>query len=473
MEADETNDPETTTAFKPQPGPNARVERSHLQREIQRWILRLAPRVRRLDALRRELVRKWTFKPHVIEFFHQVDDPYSHLALQAIGPLLERYQVEIRYHLTSQTDRHHVPEPEMLATYARRDCATVAPHYGLEFPADAKPPTQSSVGRIERMLARQTASARFLEVALEAGRALWRGDTEALDRTTERMPSASDVEVGAALKAGNDLRTRKRHYSGGMFWYQGEWYWGVDRLHHLERRLIALGASIDAATHPRFDRPPLDPGTVRNNGRLTLEIFPSLRSPYTAMIFDRSVQLAESVGILVTIRPVLPMVMRGVPVPAAKGFYIMIDTIREAEHIAAPFGNMYDPVGRAVERGFALWPFAHDKGRGAEFISAFLKAAFVDGRPTGTEDGLRHVVEEAGLSFEEARPSLEKEAWRDELENNRQELYNELGIWGVPSFRLRDAEGEPDLCVWGQDRLWLVAAEIRRRLGGFEKVAAD
>jgi 2-hydroxychromene-2-carboxylate isomerase len=45
-------------------------------------------------------------------------------------------------------------------------------------------------------------------------------------------------------------------------------------------------------------------------------------------------------------------------------------------------------------------------------------------------------------------------------------MTEELGLWGVPSFRLRGAGGEPDLCVWGQDRLWLIAAEIRRRARG-------
>jgi hypothetical protein len=35
----------------------------------------------------------------------------------------------------------------------------------------------------------------------------------------------------------------------------------------------------------------------------------------------------------------------------------------------------------------------------------------------------------------------------------------------VPSYRLSGPDGEPDLMVWGQDRLWLVAAEIRRRAG--------
>jgi 2-hydroxychromene-2-carboxylate isomerase len=459
------NDPESTSHFEQQPGATARLDRSHAQREIQRWILRLVPWARRLDALQREFARRVSGKPHVIEFFHQVDDAYSHLALETIRPLLERYDVEIRFHLTSQTDRSHAPEPELLTAYARRDCAAIAPYYGLEFPIDAPQPSQSAVSQVEGLLSELTGDPRFLEVALPTGRALWQDDAEALDRVAQRVPSASDTEISAALEAGNALRKRLRHYSGGMFWYAGEWYWGVDRLHHLERRLIRLGASKGKTTTPRFDRPPLDPGTVQNDGRLSLEIFPSLRSPYSAMIFDRSIQLAESVGVPVTIRPVMPMVMRGAPVPAAKGLYIMLDTFREAEHIGAPFGNMYDPIGRAVERGFALWPFARDKGRGKEFISAFLKAAFVDGRPTGTEEGLRRVTEDAGLSFEEARPMLENEGWREELENNRQTLYQELGLWGVPSYRLRGPEDEPDLCVWGQDRLWLVAAEIRRRLG--------
>ena len=42
-------------------------------------------------------------------------------------------------------------------------------------------------------------------------------------------------------------------------------------------------------------------------------------------------------------------------------------------------------------------------------------------------------------------------------------MTEELGLWGVPSYRLRGGAGEADLCVWGQDRLWLIAAEIRRR----------
>jgi len=38
------------------------------------------------------------------------------------------------------------------------------------------------------------------------------------------------------------------------------------------------------------------------------------------------------------------------------------------------------------------------------------------------------------------------------------------GLWGVPSFRLLDAQGASLLALWGQDRLWLFAREIQRQL---------
>ena len=82
---------------------------------------------------------------------------------------------------------------------------------------------------------------------------------------------------------------------------------------------------------------------------------------------------------------------------------------------------------------------------------------------TGSDAGLRLVVERAGLAWEEARAHLDREGWREELEANRKQLFA-LGLWGVPSFRLLGRPGEPDYSTWGQDRLWRVEQEIRRRL---------
>ena len=248
-----------------------------------------------------------------------------------------------------------------------------------------------------------------------------------------------------------------------MFYYGNEWYWGVDRLYHLEKRL----ASLDVDRHPEqtllVERPALEVGTHKDNGSLTLEIFPSLRSPYTAMSFDRAVKLAHDTGVKLVVRPVLPMVMRGVPATREKGMYIFMDAAREAYAVGAPYGNFYDPIGDPVRRAYSLYPWAVEQGKGIELISSFLSCAFAQGVNTNRQSGIKTVVEQAGLDWHEAKKQIDKPGWEDTLEENRLAMY-QAGLWGVPSFRLLDGNGEQVMALWGQDRLWLLAREIQRLL---------
>jgi 2-hydroxychromene-2-carboxylate isomerase len=55
-------------------------------------------------------------------------------------------------------------------------------------------------------------------------------------------------------------------------------------------------------------------------------------------------------------------------------------------------------------------------------------------------------------------------------ERNQDEMVDGLGLWGVPSFRLSGPDGQPELAVWGQDRLWFIAAEIKRRAIGMDEL---
>ena len=59
--------------------------------------------------------------------------------------------------------------------------------------------------------------------------------------------------------------------------------------------------------------------------------------------------MAEETGVELVVRPVLPMVMRGVPVTRQKGLYIFTDTAREALDAGVTFGQFYDPVGEPVQ----------------------------------------------------------------------------------------------------------------------------
>ena len=139
------------------------------------------------------------------------------------------------------------------------------------------------------------------------------------------------------------------------------------------------------------------------------------------------------------------------------------DEKREATADGIPFGDMIDPIGRPVQRCYSLFSWAREQGKEQALLLAFVRAAFAEGVDTSRDAGLRHVVERAGLSFEEAKTIVDNNDWQAELEVNRLAMYNEMGLWGVPCFRIIGPAGEPDFSTWGNDRLWLAAAEIRRR----------
>ena len=334
----------------------------------------------RTRSLRRalfELGRRARGAPRRVHYFHQVDDPYSQLAAHLLPALVERYEISLVPHLVDPPPDAAAPERARLAAFARRDAADVAAGYGLAFPASAAEPAPGAVALATRVLARAIEHLSFGEVAASVGEALWSGDESALRAIAERAGAASEDAARAARAAGTALRERRGHYLGAMFLYGGEWYWGVDRLHHLERRLAGERARRAGAA-PVAPRPEVRDDAAASSGpRLTLDFFASLRSPYTYIAMERVRMLAEHYGVELVLRPVLP------------------------------------------------------------------------------------IVERAGLAGGEARAHLDRPGWRDELERNRQVLL-ELGLWGVPSFRLGGGS-LPPYSTWGQDRLWRLEQEILRR----------
>ncbi len=401
-------------------------------------------------------------KPHVIEYFHQVEDGYSHLAAQLLEKVAARYDVELVCHLVEGPQGNNSAEPELLLQLSRRDSFHVAPEYGLEFPRHDDPLTGDVVQLATSILAQQDPG-EFVERAAAVGSAMWAGDREKLEQLAGQWGRADEAATKAHLAAGTERRHELEHYSGAMFHYGGEWYWGVDRLYHLEQRLAELGVDREPGTPMLVPRPPIETGPLHDDGKLTLEVYPSLRSPYTAISFDRAVKLAQDTGVNLVVRPVLPMVMRGVPATRQKGIYIFGDTAREARAAGVPYGPFYDPIGEPARRGYSLYPWACKQGKGNELLSAFLECAFARGINLNRDKGLRRVVEMAGLDWREAQSVLGNTDWEALLEDNRLSMYKS-GLWGVPSFRLLDEQGGEILALWGQDRLWLFAREIQRQL---------
>lgn len=385
---------------------------------LRRLMMRMFDRVidpeRRANArakTERRRVRKGA--PHIVEYFHQWDDPYSLLAEQVLDRMCERYDIELVRHEIRATGGKNQPELVKLEAWARRDAELIAPYYGLTGPSE-------------------------------------------LERPAHRAPSDAVLDAGSARLA------ELGHYSGAMFYYAGEWYWGVDRLFYLEQRLRDLGACRDASLPFLCPRPEIDVSGV-DASALTLDFYPSLNSPYTSIIYDRTIAMARECGVQLVHKPVLPMIMRGVPATREKGLYIMFDTKREAENLGVGFGPVMTPIGEPTRQIYSLLPWARRQGRDTQLMSAALDLAFREGAALHKKSGIRQAVERAGLDWGDAQAQIGSTEWKDETARFQAEMADELGLWGVPSYRLRGGEGEDDFCVWGQDRLWLVAADIRRR----------
>ena len=167
-----------------------------------------------------------------MHYFHQADDAYSDLAAQAIPSLQERYDIAITPHLVTADDGPNLPEPKLWAQLALHDAASIAPHYGLIFPRNARAPSPEATSSAQQKLSEAIGSgtSAFAEAALEVGGWLWANDPSRND--SARTSEATYQE----LAKGNALRATLGHYSSGTFYYAGEWYWGVDRLYHLEKR---------------------------------------------------------------------------------------------------------------------------------------------------------------------------------------------------------------------------------------------
>ena len=386
--------------------------------------------------------------PGILHYFHQADDPYSHLAAQTLLPLLQRYRVRLEAHLVPPPDDAAAPERARLKRYALRDAARVARRYGLAYPDAAIEPGPAATAAANAQLAHAIASNSFVETASAIGAALWRGDSS-------NAPAQDEGSTLRIMTEGDALRRKLGHYLSGMFYFDGEWYWGVDRLHHLETRLRTEALVQDPASSriAPFQEMTLD-GVPAAGTKPTIEFWFSFRSPYSYIAAPRLHRLAEHYGAEVRWRFILPMVMRGLPVPRVKSRYIMLDVKREADLLDIPYGTMVDPRGEGIHRALAVLNHAIQVGKGAAFAESGLAAAFADGIDMATNTGLMRTARRAGLSVSDVETALADDSWRPIAEENRTALF-EAGLWGAPTYRVNGMAAH-----WGQDRLWALEEDL-------------
>ncbi|MDX1515378.1 MAG: DsbA family protein [Woeseiaceae bacterium] len=424
---------------------------------------------RGMQRLRRgmaEVARRLRRRPHAVSAFIELDDPYSYLLCSYLREFTAFYDVQLGVYLTEALSDTYRPAPQLYPEYAQRDCRRLARELGIPFlDRGDTPPVEHRRGLLAALAARQ-GDDDFDEQIYQAVTAYWRGDSEAVARRARESGDDAD-----AMLARNQRRLKRLgHYNTAMLHYAGEWYWGVDRLHYLIDRLDALGARTEAGLAPRIasisqvmrvDLPVKPPAAGKDLP--PIELFFSFRSPYSYLSLEPVFRIADAFGVRVDLRPVMPMAMRGMPVPRTKLKYIVTDASREARRRGVPFGRVADPIGPGVERLMAVFPYAAGQRRERDFVLAAGRAVWSRAVDVTSDKGLRKVTAKAGLFWPEVVDALADEGWRRAAEKNRAAMMA-AGSWGVPTVRVGD------FTCWGQDRDWLLARHLEERCDGGEGI---
>lgn len=400
------------------------------------------------EAARRALA---TFRPKAkkLDLYFDIGDPWSYLAAQAAKRLVDAYGVELDFHVITPPASDVNAQPAMRTKHAVRDAQQLADFYAIDFAGkkEADPTAQREVGT---SLVRDRPAGEQLTAALELTGAMWAGDKKQLAQLLGKWGTESSQGVLPILNANYEGLRKAGHYQGAMFGYDGEWYWGLDRLHYLEEALARdTGKPVANVVAPRGSTTP----QPLSDKPLTCELWFSFRSPYSYLALEQIEGVLGDVPL--QLRPVLPMVSRGVPLPNVKRMYIVRDAKREADRLGIPFGEICDPIGTGVENCIAIAHWAEQRGKQLAFAKSAMRGIWSEARDMAEYVDLRHVVERAGLSWAEARQALGSEAATKWATANAADLAV-IGLWGVPSLRCGD------FVAWGQDRLPMLAERLRR-----------
>jgi 2-hydroxychromene-2-carboxylate isomerase len=387
-----------------------------------------------------------------LDFYFDIADPMSYLTAQAVARLIAAYPVELAFHLVTPPASDVDPAPIFRARHAVRDAVEISQYLNVEIPArkEADPGMLREVGSA---LIRERSGPDQLAAALELCAELWAYDKKKLTALLLKYGTESSGSIAPILNSNYAELRKAGHYQGAMLHYGDGWYWGVDRMPYLEARLAEdfPAAAPVIAPRPEAERGPL----ALSDKPLTCELWFSFRSPYSYLALERIEAVLAPYGVPLVIKPIAPLVARGLPLPQVKRMYIVRDAKREADRLGIPFGELCDPLGKGVDHCLAIAHWAAKRGKLMAFARSAMRGIWAEALDVSAYVDLRTIVERAGLPRAEASAVLgDPEAAKTALG-----YANELAVyhlWGVPSVRCGD------FIAWGQDRLPMLADRLRR-----------
>ncbi|MFT6121540.1 MAG: 2-hydroxychromene-2-carboxylate isomerase [Oleiphilaceae bacterium] len=401
--------------------------------------------------------RKLQIQPATLDIFLKTDDPYSYLLLQALPSIEKRFKVTFKFHVFQEINSDMFPRLDMWLDYTKRDAYHLAKLYDFRFPSKDELPgiDKEITHKLSLALVNIETDEAFISKAIKLLDQYWfQGISPALEDAWVKQNQQK-------LTESYELLTKRGHYLGAMINFEGEWYWGLDRLDHLEKRLIGLCLAHAKKESIHFDRTykafcKAPSSNMSGDKQTPLILYWSARSPYSYIALERAIMLTAHYKIPLLIKPVLPMMMRGMNVPDTKKFYIFLDTKREASKLDLPYGCVADPLGAAVERCYSLVEYAKSEDKYHDFLLSFATAVNSQGIRAETDKGLKTIVTRCGLDWNIAKHKLVDQSWRVWADKNLEKMYS-VGCWGVPTICYGDSH------FWGQDRFGIIENHILKR----------
>jgi 2-hydroxychromene-2-carboxylate isomerase len=424
----------------------------------------------------KEKLRVKEGRPHTILYFHSLSDPYAHLTIQVIKKLISNFNIVLEIFFISEPSVNFTPEKAMYRKHCLKDSKEIAPFYGLKF--EAKEFYLKENENLAYKILDYFSDINqddYIDLIFKVSSLLWDNNITGLNEITSNL---SDKERELLSKKIIDINIKGdkkiqslEYYFSASFHYEGENYWGIDRLGYLEERLIELGLkknNSDKNIVKKLEKYKFDSNQIiKKDNSLILEFFPSLNSPYTYISFKRVKRLIDSYPIKLLMKPVLPMLMRNMKIPTHKGKYILSDSAREGRKYGSIIKDIYSPIGSPANKAYSLFPIIDSYGLGFRYLEELTKASFFYGINIGNEEFLEKLSKDLGLPWDKIRVELNTDNWRSILEKNLKDMYSG-NSWGVPSFKLTNFDNSNPYYQWGQDRIWLIENEIIDRLSNHQ-----
>ncbi len=361
------------------------------------------------------------------------------MLIQVLPELEQRFNIQFKLFLVYESVPGVTIDPKLMRSWAIKDANFIAQQYQLK--QITEQPTEESLFTGQQMWQLRP---KTLENAWQLFQQTWGNEFD-------DYYHASTPVINYQIK--NLMRLVKQgHYLPASIFIAGQWFVGIDRLEHLEKRLSAFGLlkgksdSIYQRNQLSFIKQPIQNVSLKNIEKNTLEAFVSLRSPYSYIGLLQAEKLSLHYNIPLKIKLLLPMVMRGLTITENKQRYVVFDASREAKKLDIPFNGIADPLGQGIINVFQIFSYAEQQGKGLAFIKAAFRTIYVDGLDLAQDSVIRSLCQQHDLSYEKALTYNNEHDWQQWSDNN-QSTIDSLGLWGAPCFRFKEVS------CWGQDRL--------------------